>query len=123
MQAQEPTIGKYNLEIKRGDTFTRTLTCVSVDEGTGAESPVDFSGCTFRAQIRLNSESATVLATLTVTESAGVISLGLAAATTAALPIPAVRRAVWDLEITFPGGIVQTWIEGDVVLSGDVSRS
>jgi hypothetical protein len=122
MQASSPKVGKYNLKIKRGDTLSVGL----ILRDAITEVPVDLTGCTYRAQVRQTKESTTVIAELTVTTvgaaTAGRVNIGLDPEESSELPVVSTPRAVWDLEVTFPGGRVWTPVEGDVELSGDVSR-
>lgn len=123
MQAITPKIDKYNLRIKRGDTFSEALEFADeLDTMPVTTEPVDFTGCTFLAQIRLRSDTP-VLATMTINvldAEDGSIELHLPASASATLP--AIARCVWDLQVTFPGGFVRTMLEGIAEISADVSR-
>jgi hypothetical protein len=121
MKALPPLCAKHDLRIKRGDTLSVTLT---IRDGV-TKDPIDFTGCSYRAQVRLTKDSTTVIADLTVNEldaAAGELEIYYAAEDSAELPSSTTPRAEWDLEVTFPGGRVWTPIEGAVTLEGDVSR-
>jgi hypothetical protein len=121
MQAIPPLCAKHHLRLKRGDTLSVTLT---LRDGL-TKAPIDLTGCTYRAQVRSTKDSPTVLAELTVNEldaAAGQLELHYDAVDSAELPSTTIPRAEWDLEVTFPGGIVRTLVEGDATIDGDVSR-
>lgn len=111
----------YNLNIEQGATFTRTITW---KDSTGAA--INLTGYTARMQIRERVESSTALVSLT--NSSG-ITLGGAAGTvvitvTAALTdaLPNMKKGVYDLELVSAGGIVTRLLQGEVVVSPQVTR-
>lgn len=107
-----------NLDLRIGDTETVT---VEIRNGT---TPVNITGRTYRAQIRPEALSSTVIAEFScaITNAAGgIVVCTLSASTTAAL---SPTRAVWDLQETTPGtpDTVQTLVAGIVDIVADVTR-
>lgn len=116
------TPGKLDLTIYQGATFSRTL----LWEAGQPPAPVNLTGYTARMQLRVTPDSGFTLLALTTENSritlggaAGTIVLSLSAADTAALAFP---RAVYDLELVSPGGVVRRLVEGEVSLSKEVTR-
>lgn len=110
----------YNLQIFQGADFTRELSW-AVGNPPG---PVDFTGCTARAQIRPSLQSKTVLLEMTTENGRLALELGkltidLSAEDTASLP-PA--DAVYDLELVYPSGRVVRLMSGKVCVSPEVTR-
>lgn len=91
-----------------------------VDDDTG--DPLDWSGSTFAAQLRLY-ENGPLVATFTIDTSLFVsdsrISLTMAKALTATL---ADREHVWDLQRTDATGKVSTPLKGPFIVIADVTR-
>jgi hypothetical protein len=110
----------YDITIEQGATWRTTLT---VKDSTGAV--VDLSGYTARMQIRPSVESTTVLLELatadgiTITGPAGQIALVISAAATTGI---AWTGAVYDLELTAPGGDVTRLLQGRVAVDREVTR-
>jgi len=104
-----------DLIIRTGDTEQVTL--YVTNNGT----PVNVTGRTFIAQIRLNPSSLTPIASFTcvITDAAGgVVTCTLSATVTAALtPV----SGVWDLQET-NGSTVTTLVAGFVEIVQDISR-
>ena len=106
-----------DLTITRGDTETLVVTITSDEAGT----PVNITGRTYRAQIRLTPDSNTVKASFTCTVTSGAngqVTCVLAAADSAALPV---GLGYWDLEET-ASGVVSTILAGNVTVLADVTR-
>jgi hypothetical protein len=116
----------YDIRTRRGDTYRRRVTIT--DSSTGAGD--DLSGATLLAQVRETSNSDTVLFTLETTPDAdqvanpGLLDLVIPSATTSTFPKDFVdmRIGYWDLQVTWPSGDVTTYLEGEVVSKGDISR-
>jgi hypothetical protein len=108
--------GKYDLDIYRGDTFRQVVVLWGDDAKT---QPVDLAGATVAAEIR-DKAMGKVLATFgcTVTPP-NTIEIGLAAAVSGTLT----GKGVWDLQVTFPGGDVRTFLAGAVKITTDVTDS
>jgi hypothetical protein len=113
--------GEYHITIEQGATFARTLTW---RDGSG--SLVNLTGFTARMQVRRTVEDATVILELTTENSgitlggaAGTITLSASATATAALDA---KPAVYDLELVSSGGVVTRLLEGNVIISRNVTR-
>ena len=111
----------YHLNIEQGATFTRTITW---KDSTGA--PVNLTGYTARMQIRERVESSTALVSLT---SSSGITLGGVAGTivititsTQTDSLPNMKKGVYDLELVSSGGVVTRLLQGEVVVSPQVTR-
>jgi len=103
----------------RGDTFR-----VRMRLKDASDAYIDLTGYTFLCELRTDPGDAVaetfVVSLLTQSgPTLGGVELLLTAAETKAL---APANYKWDLEVTFPGGDVQTPIGGKWVLSADVSR-
>jgi hypothetical protein len=98
---------------------------------------VDLTGCIAKAQIRPTYASTEVLAEFTATVAVdqvnqrGIVLLSLTAAQTAALAVPSSAQpddagyyliGVWDVQITYPDGRVQTYLVADARLHPQVTR-
>jgi hypothetical protein len=105
-----------DLTLVRGDTETLVVTMTT--DGT---TPINVTGRTYRAQIRLSQDSQTIKASFvcTVTDGAnGVITCVLSATDSATLPV---GLGFWDLEEN-ASGVITTVLSGNVVINADVTR-
>lgn len=111
--------GSYDFVCEQGATFNRTLT-IKDESGVGR----DLSGHTARMQIRRRITDTTPLLSLTTENgrismsSSGEVVLSVDADTTAALT----DGGVYDLEIESSAGVVERVIEGNFILSLEVTR-
>lgn len=118
-----------NIFIKRGDTFRLffRLRKRNVD-GTAGEYPDLTTWGTGLAQIRPAKTSTEVIVTMAVTKAdqatyPGGVLLTIADDVTADLTLtPGLTVAVWDFQISNDLGENDTYLEGDVEFSLDVSR-
>lgn len=107
--------GELNLAIYRGDNTNFRVTLK--DPGTGDPLVLPTTG--WRAQVREERTSTTVLFTITVDATdagSGVVDLSILGADTADV---AVDAAAWDMENT---DLDRTYLAGKVRLKGEVSR-
>lgn len=114
----------YPIVVEQGATFDRTFTIRNSDG-----SYKDLTGYSARAMIREGYSSAAPLLSLTSPSSAGEgldvgttngqIRMRIKAATTAALTF---YLAKWDLEIVAPTGEVYRVLNGDALLSREVTK-
>lgn len=105
--------GKLDLALYQRDTRTLPLEFRN-DDGT----PVVLPTTGWLCQVRRQRDGGSLLLTVTVDASAG-------ASGDLVLSFPAAadfKRGVWDLQNT-TGGVVRTWIQGDVTVLGDVSNA
>jgi hypothetical protein len=111
-------VPKRNIRIRRGDTYTHTVT--EYDD-TGTLS--NLTGNTFLIQMRSDSESATVVATFTIAlvdPTNGSWEFSLTATQTAAIPLGVY---FYDVQRTYSDGTVHTRFEGEVEVEADISRA
>ncbi|MGW7688835.1 hypothetical protein ACWGMA_08065 [Streptomyces asiaticus] len=107
--------GSWDLQIEQGSTFAETYTCVN-DDG----SPVDWTGWTGRAQIRvLAAPDAELLLDLTpyLTITGAAITILVPATVTTTLT----RAGRWDLELT-DGTTVMRLLQGRALLAPEVTQ-
>lgn len=115
-----------DLTIKRGDTFRQFFRLRNKDaNGDPSTYPDLTSWGAGLSQIRANADSDTVVATMTITKAnqvtyPGGILLTLSAATTASIPA---GNYVWDFEIANDLGETDTYLDGAVTVTKDVSRA
>jgi len=116
----------YNLTIEQGATFSLPLQFLQSDGVT----PVNLTGYTFAAKLRLSASDPNVLATFTttVTPLTGSVVLSLTATETAGLTVEpsgtAVRKittAAWDLEMTV-GSTKYRVMQGIAKISPEVTK-
>jgi len=113
--------GKANIDIYRGDDLAPLP--ITFRTGTpGSYTARDMSGYTWECQARTTVDSTDVALTFTVDDSQaadGILFLTAAAADTALLVADQSLR--WDLQSTADGKI-QTWLYGQVFVTGDATR-
>jgi len=121
--------GIYNMTCQQGATFARTLTLRYPDPESPAIDPVyllwNFTGYTARMQVRRTLQSTTPMISLTTENGritlggvTGVIELLISATDTAQIT----SSGVYDLEIISSSGVVSRVIQGDFILSEEVTR-
>jgi len=115
---------QHNVSVYRGDTVTFT---VEYKEGTsGAEVGKSLTGATTRCNIRTTAAAASATTNFTVTPDAdqvanpGLMTLTLSDTNSALLTG---TSYVYDLEISWADGSVQTLIYGTISVTADVSRA
>jgi len=136
MNTTNCSTGTYNLCINQGATYSVTFvwntgSSCSCTNGcscgcSSSLTPVNLTGFTAAMQIRQTVQSSTILYTASTT--GGQIVLG-GTAGTIALTIPAADtsgfswiRGVYDMNLTSSGGIVTRLIQGNVIVSPEVTR-
>lgn len=112
--------GSLDFLMPKGSTFSRTLTWKV------SGSPVNLTNYTARMQARTSHISGTVVLDMTTANSkialggaAGTITLSLSAADTAAITAQSLS---YDLELVSAGGVVTRLVEGQIVLTPEVTR-
>lgn len=115
------TPGHYDFTIYQGATFSRVLTWR--DENNDA---INLSGYTARMQLRESTDAGDAFVSLTTENggialggAAGTVTLTISAADTAAIGETA---GVYDLELVSAGGVVTRLLEGEVLISREVTR-
>lgn len=118
-----PSIGTHgeqlDLLIKQGSTFETVL---AFNDSTGA--PLKLIGVVARAQIRQSYSSSSPTAVFT-TEiiPPNQVKLSLSSTDTANTPVKgAVQSFVWDLELEWPNGRVDSPLWGQVVVKAEVTK-
>jgi hypothetical protein len=108
--------GQANLDIYQGDDPAWRVTVM-----TTANTPADITGYTASAQIRraVADVDPVVVATLATTVTSPDVFLSLTHTQTALLS----GRYVWDLQLTSAGGAVTTILEGNVIVTSEVTRA
>jgi hypothetical protein len=114
------TPGSLDFLIPKGSTFSRTLTWKV------SGSPVNLTNYTARMQARTSAVSGTAVLDMTTANSkitlggtAGTITLSLSATETAAITQTSLA---YDLELVSAGGVVTRLVEGQIVLTPEVTR-
>ncbi len=105
--------GVYDLCLYRGDTSKWQFRLWTDEAKT---QPADLTGATAAAQIRPG-HSGTATDMVCVITLPNIIDMTLPAG--ASVP----QRGLWDLEITYASGDVQTVLQGKVTAQGDVTNA
>ena len=112
--------GSLDFLMPKGSTFSRTLTWKI------SGSAVDLTSYTARMQARTSHVSTTTVLELTTANSkivlggtAGTITITVSAADTAAITQSSLA---YDLELVSAGGVVTRLVEGQIVLTPEVTR-
>lgn len=114
-------VARYNLKIIQGATLDKTFTWKD-----SAGSPISLTGYTAKLQIRSKHGDANVLLELTQADgitlggAAGTVRIQRSAAQTTVLG-NSFKRAVYDLELTSGAAVVKRFLEGDVIVSPEVT--
>lgn len=109
--------GKYNMLVQQGATYNQTITLKDPTNTT----PIDITGCTAAAQIREQYTDAAPVATF-LCEVGGIngqIQISLTAAQTRDILI---ERGVYDIELTYLSGVKDRILQGNVVISKEVTK-
>jgi hypothetical protein len=111
----------YNFEIEQGTTLTKIFVWK-----TNLSNPINITGYTSRMQIRSSVKSTDLLLELNTENNriilggtAGTVTLALTATTTAAITWV---KGVYDLELVSPGGVVTRLLQGEILVSKEVTR-
>lgn len=126
-----PTVGTkgaaLDLIIRQGATLGPNSTTIKDGSGT----PIDITGATIRAQIRLLPSSVTAAATATctiVTPAAGLFTWTFSDTETAAMTCSVIDENeatslyYWDMEIEYASGVVVPLLYGDVRVFREVTK-
>jgi hypothetical protein len=121
--------GSYNIICQQGSSFARVIALeqprTPTEQNPDLYEAYPLTNHTARMQVRRTIDSETSLITLTtengrisISGVAGLITLSISAADTAALT----SSGVYDLEIISSGGLVSRVIQGAFALSLEVTR-
>jgi hypothetical protein len=113
-----------DLLIRQGADFLTTLTFTNPDT-----TPVNLTGCTLAAQLRRTPRAASVMATfaLSITNpTGGIATMGLSAATTAALTCgdnatDSLSSYWWDLKLVDSTGKISSPLNGNVQVFREIT--
>jgi hypothetical protein len=110
---------RLDLRIKQGTTFRAQFT-VQQSDGSAA----DLTGALVRAQIRASIDAPTPAAEFTTTITPpNVILLSLTEAQTGQIPVSGAQQTyVWDMEIVWPDGTVDSPVFGDAIIRAEITR-
>jgi hypothetical protein len=108
--------GKADLAIYQGDDYAAVVLVTNA-----ANQPADITGYTASAQIRrgIADNDPDVVATVACTVTSPNVFLAITHTQTAALT----GRYVWDLQITSATGAITTILEGNVIVTAEVTRA
>lgn len=120
------TPGKYDLDLYRGDSYAWTFRLWQDDART---QPADLEGATAAAQLRDKPGGSEVIDLACSVVSSGppgnpvwnTVQVELPAGSWA--DAPGLGCGVWDLQVTYPGAVVQTVVAGKVTVRQDVTRT
>lgn len=111
----------YNFEIEQGVTLTRPFVWK-----TSTSTPINIAGYTARMQIRSSIKSPEVLLELNTENNRivlggidGTVTLQLTASTTAGITW---SKGVYDLELVSSSGVVTRLLQGEILVSKEVTR-
>lgn len=103
-----------NFSVIQGDTFTRTA--FFTVKSTGAA--IDLTNCVVSGKAKVGGMLLNLICNITSPATAGTFTFGLSATQTAALPP---GTGLYDVQITFSDGSVQTIFSGNLVVVKQVS--
>ncbi len=106
----------YPLSLYRGDSYSWLFRFWNDEAKT---DPTDFTDCTAEAEVR-NRKAGDVIMTLTCMIVDNEITVVMTADD---WDDWVYSTGVWDLQVTYPGGEVVTYVAGDVTIDGDVVDS
>ena len=107
---------QYNVQIWRNDTWAQTFAITANDVA------VDLSGSTILIQIRSTPTSSDVVLSLTTGSSITIGGVGKNEITLNKVVNIAAGNYVYDMNVTFPSGLVKTYIYGSFLVQEDISR-
>lgn len=105
----------YDLSVYRGDTFRLQF---RLWNDVAKTQPTDLTGVTAAAEVR-DSSTTTPVGTFTTGIAANVVTVSATATQTRQLP----DLAMWDLQLTWGSGDIQTIVRGVVRAVGDITAS
>jgi hypothetical protein len=109
--------GQYNVQIWRNDTWSQVFTITS---NTVA---VNLTGCTIVIQVRKTASASDIDLSLTTADSS--IVIGGASSnqiTLKKIANIAAGNYFYDMNVTFPSGIVKTYIWGSFFVQEDITK-
>jgi len=110
------TPGRFDLNLYRGDSYAYRFVLWQDDLQSVA---VDLTGATAEAEIRERSAGVAVTVLTTTVTLPNIVEVAVDPAMYVTVP----AKGVWDLQLTFADGSVQTPVAGAVTVTGDVTDS
>lgn len=112
--------GSYPLALYRGDSYAWQF---KLWKDAAKTQPADLAGATAKAEVRYSPGGTDILALVCTITAPNIIDMHLPAAAWTAFPFTSSSKPVWDLQVTYPGGDVVTYLAGPVTLAADVTDS
>jgi hypothetical protein len=106
----------YPLRLYRGDSYRWRFVLWADPDRT---VPIDLAGVVVGAEIRVTTGATPITPLGVVVTAPNLIDVSLSAAASAQVP----AAAIWDLQLTYASGDVQTIVSGPVSVKGDVTNS
>jgi len=108
---------QYNVQIWRNDTWSQVFTI------TSNSVPVSLLGCTIVIQVRKTASASSIDLSLSTTDSS--ITIGGTnnnQITLKKIVNIAAGNYLYDMNVTFPSGIVKTYIWGSFLVQEDITK-
>lgn len=113
--------GVYNFKpVVTGDTWSRAGVGMRLWEDPAKTIPMNLTGATILLQIKKAATDSTAIHTLT--QASGIVVTGNYLLIQPFIVTFPAGNYVYDLQITFTGGVIQTYLQGTFVVKQDVSR-
>ena len=112
------TPGKYDLDLYRGDSYGWRFALYTKDD-QGVKSPVDLTGAVAKAEFRAKSGGALVMEFDCTIMLPNFVDMTISPDSW----VDALKKGIWDLEVTLPGPAVHTPLAGKVTVTDDVTGS
>ena len=112
--------GTYPLALYRGDSYTWQF---RLWRDTGKTQPVDLTGATAKAEVRYTPGGTDILTMECVITAPNIIDMYLPPTAWDDWPFQQTAKPMWDLQVTYGGGSVITYLAGPVTLTADVTDS
>jgi hypothetical protein len=107
---------QYNVQLWRNDTWAQTFAITANDVA------VDLSGSTILIQVRTKPTSTDVVLSLVTGTSITIGGVGKNEITLNKIVNIAAGSYVYDMNVTFPSGLVKTYIWGTFLVQEDITR-
>jgi hypothetical protein len=107
---------QYNVQLWRNDTWAQTFAITANDVA------VDLSGSTILIQVRTKPTSTDVVLSLVTGTSITIGGVGKNEITLNKIVNIAAGNYVYDMNVTFPSGLVKTYIWGTFLVQEDITR-
>jgi len=112
--------GNYPLTLYRGDSYTWQFRLWA---DAGHTVPVDLAGAAVAAEVRYTPGGTAKLTMDATVTAPNIIDMHLPADAWDTFAMAKTGAAAWDLQVTFPGGDVVTYLAGPVTLTADITDS